>query len=58
MTKNACVRDDNLYTILVHPEDEVDYEAVNRVLPILIERHLLCTPSADCMSDALSRENI
>lgn len=58
MTENACVREDNIYTVRVQPADPVDYEAVNRVLPILIERHLLCNPSADCMSDALSRENL
>lgn len=54
----CCRRTDNLSTITVQPTDEVDYDAVNRVLPILLARHALCIPSAECMSDALSRENL
>jgi hypothetical protein len=60
MTDNVpgCKRTDNLATITVKPTDEVDHAAVNRVLPILISRHAFCVPSAECMSDALSRENL
>lgn len=53
-----CVRDDNLSTITVLPTDEVDMDAFYRVLPILMDRHMKCTVSAECMSDALSRESL
>lgn len=51
----SCLRDDNLTTANLHPDDECDLDLMQKSFYVIMDRHLTCVPSFECVLDAVSR---